>query len=306
MPQTDKRLAVIIPTKDRPQDIFLLLKSISTQEVWPAQIIIVDGGDANLENIVADFKHFNISYVRQKPPSLPMQRNIGLSYLKDNIEIAAFFDDDISLCDNMIDVVMKFWGNLDNDLAGVTCNNISHPRNRVSFFEKFFLIGNDKVGIILPSGFQSKICSLDKNYEVQWLLGGATFWRREIFKKYKFDEWFYGYAHCEDVDFSYQLSGAHRLIALSKARFIHMTKPIDRRNDYYLGKMQAVNRVYFVKKHNELSLFLCYWACVGLFLKNIFLVIFGLKPRYLARASGILVGIFTSFYKLERINEEIK
>lgn len=306
MPQTDQRLAVIIPTKNRPKDIQFLLKSISEQEVWPDQIIIVDGGVESLESIIAGFKCFDISYVKERPPSLPTQRNIGLGYLKDNIQVAAFFDDDISLCSDMICTAMKFLSTSGNNLAGVSCNNISHPRKSVSFFERFFFIGSNKVGIVLSSGFQSKICSLDKDYNVEWLLGGATFWRRDIFKKYKFDEWYYGYAHCEDVDFSYGLSGDYRLVALGKAKFIHNTKSIDLKNDYSLGKMQVVNRVYFVKKHNELSLFLCYWACAGLLLKNVFLGVFGLKSRYLIRALGVAAGALTSFFTLKRIKEEIK
>ena len=132
--------------------------------------------------------------------------------LKDEITLVAFFDDDVELCPDTIKIVIEFYSKNTDNIAGVACNNISHPRNKVSFMEKFFLVGSDKVGIILPSGFQSKLCSLDRDYQVHWLMGGATFWKRNIFDSYKFDEWFYGYAHYEDVDFSYQLTKKYKFI----------------------------------------------------------------------------------------------
>lgn len=306
MVRIDKGLAAIIPTKDRPEDLYNLLNSISRQGVWPGQIIIVDSGDKTLKNVISDFNFFDIHYLKHKPPSLPEQRNIGLGLLRDEIRIVSFFDDDISLCQNAIDTVMKFWQGSCADTAAVACNNISHPRDRVSFIERFFLIGSDRVGIVLPSGFQSKLCSLDRDYQVKWLIGGATFWRRDIFSSYKFDEWFCGYAHCEDIDFSYGVSKAYKLFVLRDARVIHLTKPIRSNYEYHMGVMQVANRVYFVKKHPELSLALCYWACLGLFLKNMFLGIIGCRPNYLLRGFGILAGIFTSFFKDTRIKEKIK
>lgn len=306
MPKINPGLAAIIPTKGRPDDLRALLNSIHAQGIWPVQIIIIDGGDLPLEGIIRDFSFFDIVHVKQKPPSTPIQKNRGLSLLKKDIQAVAFFDDDIVLCPKAIERVFEFWDNRSDGIGGLGGNILNHSRLKTSFMEKLFLLGSDKVGIVLPSGFHSRICSLDRDYQVQWLMGGATFWKRDIIKKHKFDEWYYGYSHLEDSDFSYSLSKKCKLYAIKEAKFIHNTKPILRRYEYHLGKMQVVNRVYFVKKHREFSLILCYWACTGLFLKNLFLGTLGCKPRYLLRAVGILAGILTSFIKHKQITEKIK
>lgn len=301
----EEKLAVIIPTKNRLNSLSRLLESISLQELQPAQIIIVDGGIVRAEKVINRFSKLHIDYVKA-PCSLTAQRNIGINLLKKEITLVAFFDDDIELFPHTLDIVMKFFSKAADDIAGVACNNISYPRNKSLFLEKLFLLGSDSVGVVLPSGFQSVICSVEEDYQVQWIAGCAAFWRRDIFNNYKFDEWFYGYGHCEDIDFSFRVSKEYKLFVLKDAKIIHKTNAIEKRYEYSLGKMQVVNRVYFVKKHAELSLGLSYWACTGLFLKNMFLGTVGLKPKYFLRGLGILTGIFVSFFKHKRIKEKIK
>ena len=302
----DKNFAVIIPTKNRPKDIKNLLGSIAQQENRPGQIIIVDSGDTPLDRVISEFKDMKIVYVKHKPPSLTVQRNIGLGLLEKDIGIVAFFDDDLILCSGAVKTVLQFWLKASPDTVGVSLNAVNHPKNNTSFLERFFLISTNKVGTVLPSGFQSNMCSVDRDYEVQWLMGGATFWKRNIFDKYKFDESFHGYAHCEDLDFSHRLSKKYRLFVLKDAKFIHNTKPIEEKYEYHLGKMQAMNRIYFVKKNPWCSLLLCYWSCTGLFLKNLFMGTINRKPRYFRRALGVLVGMFNSLVRHQKIKEGIK
>ena len=306
MPRIDSAFGVVIPTKNRPEGMRRLLCSMQKQQVWPGQIVIVDSGDAPLDAIVSEFDYFRIHYVRHKPSSLPQQRNVGINHLDSEIQIVAFFDDDVQLCPHAIDSVMAFWLSCPKDTAGVACNNVSHHRSPVTFLERVFMVGSDHVGTILPSGFQSKICSLDKDYPVKWLIGGATFWKRSIFSEYAFDEWFRGYAHCEDVDFSYRVSKKYKLFAVKGAAFLHDTASVQSASEYHLGKMQVMNRVYFVKKHREFLLPLCYWSCLGLFLKNVFLGIVRCKKRCLFRGWGVFAGIMQSLYRLEQIDVEIK
>ena len=306
MPRIDGAFAAVIPTKNRPEGIRRLLRSMQEQQIWPGQIIIVDSGDVSLDAIISEFDYFCIHYIKHKPSSLPQQRNVGICRLGCEIQIVAFFDDDVRLCPHAIDSVMAFWSCCPKDTAGIACNNVSHPRPPVTFLEKVFMVGSDRVGTILLSGFQSKICSLDGDYPVQWLIGGATFWRRSIFNEYAFDEWFCGYAHCEDVDFSYRVSKKYKLFAIKDAVFLHDTAPVQSTHEYHLGKMQVANRIYFVRKHREFLLPLCYWSCLGLFLKNIFLGIVQCEKRCLFRGCGVFVGMVQSIYCLEQIGIEVK
>jgi len=304
MPKVDSNLAMIIPTKNRPHDLRFLLDSISAQDMWPAQIIIVDAGQISCENILKDFEFFDIFY-KKTIPSLTMQRNQGIGLLKENIDVVAFLDDDIILCLGAVKTAVNALRGLP-DTCGVCCNNLSHKRPKASILEKIFLVASDDVGVVMKSGFQSKICSLDKDYYVRWLIGGATFWKRSVFNDNRFDEWYYGYGHCEDLDFSYKLGKSYKLLALKEAAFTHNIKDIILEHEYYLGRMQVANRVYFVRKYREFSIFLSYWSFTGLLLKNIFVGVVCFKPKYLSRAAGVFSGILVSFFRHDRIKEGIK
>ncbi len=97
-----------------------------------------------------------------------------------------------------------------------------------------------------------------------WLSGGVTVWRSNIFQEYSFDEWFSGYGAYEDVDFSYRVGKKYRLAVNPCAKVQHLYMDTQKKaNNYRIGKKEALNRLYFVKKHRELSVFRSLWASVG-------------------------------------------
>ena len=304
MPNQDM-LAIIIPTKDRPESLARLLQSIAIQSTKPAQVIVVDAGAVLAEQVIKEFPQLPIDYI-QTSASLTHQRNVGLKMLKKEIRFVAFFDDDVELYAQTTGVAMKFLLKSGSEVAAIACNGINYIRAKTFFLEKLFLISNDGVGVLLPSGFQSRIWPVDNDYQVQWVMGGATFWRRSIFNSYQFDEWFHGYAHCEDIDFSYRVSQKYKFFILKDAKIVHKTASIEKKSEYSLGKMQVINRLYFVKKSSSLSVPLCYWACSGLFLKNIILGTVSLNCRYLLRGFGVLVGLAESFFRLKKVKENVE
>ena len=102
------KLAVIIPTKDRPAELMRLLRSIASQKRAPDQIIIIDGGDEPVSAISHSFPDLPIDYKRQVPASLTAQRNTGIRMLADHITLVVFFDDDIVLEKDSISLMMRF------------------------------------------------------------------------------------------------------------------------------------------------------------------------------------------------------
>lgn len=304
---TDEKLSIIIATQDRPEELRCLLESIAIQKVRPVQIVVVDGGRIPSEKVLGRFSgQLKIDYARKVPASLTAQRNLGIGLLCDEATLAAFFDDDIVLEGGCLELMMEFWKTTPLDVAGVALNNANNSYKKAGILEKIFLVGADKPGIILPSGFQSQFYPLGEITPVEWLAGYAMVYRKRIFNEFMFDEWFYGYAHCEDLDFGYRLSKKYKLFILRDARVMHGTKPIEKKYEYHLGMMQVINRAYFVKKNPDLSLILCYWSCLGLLLKNIFLGTLGCKSGYLFRGLGILTGIIVSFFRHKQVRERIK
>jgi len=290
-----EKLAVVIPTKDRPKELNRLFESICKQEVLPNQTIVIDGGKADSDNILKKFSHLNIDYAKINIASLTTQRNLGITFLKPDISLVCFFDDDITLEKNSLSNMLKFWENATEDVAGATFNNMNHAFRNPTFFERVFLVKAGKPGGVLRSGFQGLPCSLKETTQVDWLIGCSMVFRRKIFDEFKFDEWFDGYAHCEDVDFCYRVGKKYKLYAVADAKIYHFNTLEKIENSFALGRMQIVNRVYFVKKNSGLSVLFCYWACLGIFLNNIVRSLLDYDKRHYLRAKGNLAGFFDVF-----------
>lgn len=287
-----EKLAIIIPTKDRPNELKLLLESIAKQEVKPAQIIIVDGGSNDSKDILnSSINLNNIDYIKKNPPSLTLQRNIGINMLKEEASLVAFFDDDIILKPGCLNNMMRFWERASSAVGGAGFNITGeiYKYKRPSLFAKIFLVDADNPSMILRSGFQSKVYFCDETKSAEWLVGCAMVWRKNIFKAFMFDEWFSGYARYEDVDFSYRVGKKYKMYIIADAHVQHFIKPERIEFSSALGKMEVVNRLYFVRK-NQLSIPLCYWALSGLLLNNVVKAILGVDIRYIYRVKGNLLG----------------
>jgi len=281
--------AIIIPTKDRPDKLKGLLSSIAAEKIYPLRIIVVDGGSVRAEEVVKEFPQLNIKYTRS-PGSLTIQRNIGIKLLDDDITLVAFFDDDIILNEGSFGAMMRFWQSAGPETGGASFNVVTHVYKKPNMIERIFLINADIPGRMLRSGFQSKLFSLHDTVQVQWLLGGATVWRRSIFNTFLYDEWFSGYARYEDVDFSYSVGKKYKMFIVSDAQVKHLNTLENVSFSFTLGKMQVVNRFYLVSKYPELSKTLCLWACLGLFINNVIKGIFYMNKRYIRRAMGNIAG----------------
>lgn len=292
-----EKLAIIIPTKDRPDEVKRFLESVREQEIKPMQIIVVDGGSEGLKDILNSFATLNIDYVKKNPPSLTLQRNIGIKMLKEEISLVAFFDDDIILEKNSLKNMMKFWEDVPEDVGGACFNNMSQSFKKPKFFEKIFIVNAREPGRILSSGFQSLPCAVDKTMQIDWLIGCAMMFRKEIFKEFMFDERFWGYAIYEDVDFSYRVGKKYKLFVVADAKVKHLSRMERIEDSFALGKMEVANRLYFVKKNSELSMALCCWGLLGLFFNNIIKGLVGFGKRYNFRAKGNISGFVEFFLK---------
>lgn len=289
-----EKLAIIIPTKDRPHQIKMLLGSVDAQETRPVQIIIVDASKIPLDGIQAHSKTLNIVYVRKTPASLTAQRNEGIKALSDEATLVAFMDDDIVLEEDALKNMMAFWEDAAADIAGAAFNNTTDEYKNQTFMERIFLVNAPRPGRVLVSGFLSKICSLSETTDVQWLAGYAMVYRRSVFNEFMFDEWFRGYGRYEDVDFSYAVGRRYALFVVADAKVRHLNSLEDASFSFTLGKTEVMNRLYFVAKHKELSIPLCYWALLGLFCNNIIKSLSLADIRYIRRACGNAAGLVLS------------
>ena len=257
-----KRIAFVVATKDRPHDLRKMLRSLWEQSHRPDQIVVVDSSTDPVRAVTKELPELNIKYIHHTPPSASAQRNIGIGAVDSDMELIGFLDDDIVFAPNALEIMLKFWQTAPDDLGGWAFNLMnpaprSNSRLKESGLSRLLGLYSDKKGIVMPSGWQTLTGTVKETIFVEWLPSGASVWRRDIFERFRFDEFFDGYSYLEDLDFSYGVSKHYRLGIVADAKYWHYPSPLGRVSQYWFGKIEVRNRLYIVRKH-RLSLPRCY------------------------------------------------
>ncbi len=302
-PKFSNKIAFVVATKDRPEKLCLMLKSLNSQSYRPDQIIIIDGGKQSAKEVLKDFSDLNLFYSTFFPPSATKQRNSGLKEISPDITLIGFLDDDVELDVHAVEKLLSFWKNAPDHVVGVALNMVNHPGlyasslKNLPFAERLGLYSQNK-GDVLPSAFQTMIGTVKANIFVKWLPTGAVVWKNNIFKDYQFDEWFKDYSYLEDLDFSYRVGKKFRLMVLEEARYYHFPSIRGRGSDYKFGFREVENRLYLVKKYREFSFLKCYLALLVRMMMNLGLFFREQKLYYFQRALGNAGGFMSSLFRI--------
>jgi GT2 family glycosyltransferase len=275
-----------------------MLNSLAEQSRLPVRVAIVASGTRASEEVLADFRNLNIDYFHVDFSSASGQRNVGLKAVKDDADLIAFVDDDIVFHPGSVESMLAFWEQAPDHVGGAGFNfqNMLAPETArkwelapVRKLYALFLGENHSRGRVLRSGFPTPVYPVGENTPVQWLETIAVVFRREVAERFQFDEFFAGYSYLEFLDFTYALSKQCKLYVVSDAWVTHYSSPI--KNSYLLGKKQVVNRIYFVRKHRELSLPRCLGALSLHMGFNLGLGLMLWDDGYLKRALGNVVAL---------------
>lgn len=302
-PLFSNKIAFVVATKDRPEKLRQMLRSLDRQSRRPDQIIIIDGGTQPVKEVLGDFPDLNMMCLTFFPPSATKQRNFGLTEIGPEITLIGFLDDDVELDVHAIEKLLLFWKDAPHQVAGVALNMMNHPGLFASSLkylplaERLGLYSQNK-GDVLPSAFQTMIGKVKDNIYVKWLPTGAVVWRKKIFEDYQFDEWFRDYSYLEDLDFSYCVGKKFRLMVLGEAEYYHYPAMDGRGSDYRFGFREVENRLYLVKKYREFSLLKCYLALFVRMMMNLGLFFREQKLHYFQRALGNAGGLMSSVFKI--------
>ena len=290
-----KKIAFVVATKDRPDDLRKMLQTLSAQSHPPDQVVIVDSSADPVSAVEQEFLELNIRYIHHTPPSASAQRNIGIGSVDPDMELIGFFDDDIVLAPNALERMLKFWQTAPNNLGGCAFNLMNPFPRSVSRLKESALtrclgLYSDKKGVVMPSGWQTLTGTVTSTTFVEWLPSTASVWHRQIFDKFTFDEFFDGYSYLEDLDFSYSVSRHYKLAIVADAKYWHYPSPSGRVSQYRFGKIEVRNRLYIVRKH-RLSILKCY---LGLMIRLFMTVGLAIKTRNMdgfRRALGNCMGL---------------
>lgn len=261
-----EEMAVIVPTKDRPERVRRLLDSLAAQTHKLGQVIIVDGGDS-IEDIVSSFADLlPVEWHGCQPPGQIRQRIFGLSKLAKDIRLVSLFDDDMVLESDAIEQMVRMWNSCEEETAGIAYNLMNTTPFTYRKHYALFNMSSPNQGAVLKSGFVTPIGNVAQNRKVQWLGGGYTTWRRDILDENPQQEVRTRWAVGEDVRFSYPIGKKFPLYVCAAAK---VTEEVV--NDYvpedkvarYQGRKWALAHLYLVGQHPELSLPHCVWMLLG-------------------------------------------
>lgn len=268
-----RSLSLIVCTLGRPLQIRALLQSILQQTSPPAEILIVDASsDSKTEQVVTlernDTGDEWIKYFRvaSQDRGLTRQRNHGIQRAKG--EIIVFLDDDtIPEPDYFAELAACFDRHPDAlGVGGYIVNEVqwhrASPGHRLSgavfragewerredyrwrLRKILKLAGTLSPGWMPPSGHGRPIGFLPPDgadYEVEFVMGGASAWRRDVFARHQFSEFFEGYGLYEDMDFCIRAAGEGPLFVSTRARLAHHLAETSRPNNFRYGEMVVRN-----------------------------------------------------------------
>ena len=287
-------LSIVIPTRNRVEMLIKTLKYLSENKFFFKEIIIVDSSDkiqkAKLK-LLKNFNKLNIKIFNSKP-SISLQRNIGLKQVSKKIKYVMFLDDDLCFQKNALKNMFYFVKRKKN-IVGFGFNLIIKDINNFTEFlkkNKFMkLLGiyDSRDGVVAQSGWQTKAINLKKNKYVEWMPTQAVIYKNDKIEKLRFDKAYGKYSYLEDLDFSYSLMKKSNLIICSNAKY--SSNNIVKRNPYYFGVKEIINRYYFVNKF-KLSKKFFFMGFLALVAKHFFMFV-SLKPSYLLRIIGNFSGI---------------
>jgi GT2 family glycosyltransferase len=267
--------SIVIPTRNRKDDLQELLQSILKQAALPKEVIVVDDSeDESTKDLIKKTRNYftrkgiPLNYLRgnEHSRSISAARNKGASVASG--DVICFLDDDVILDKNYLKANLRIY-DLYEDAKGVqgyiinwlpysTLGNaiskicFNFPRN---FFEK------DKCRTF-PFSYPH---SPTRVIECEWLIGANSSYKKEVLKEFEFDENLKDYSMCEDIDFSYRISKKYgnSLYLSPYAKIIHKQSSASRTSGKKFIIVLISYSTYFFYKDVRQSLknnIIFYWG----------------------------------------------
>jgi len=299
MEDDSERISVVISTKNRVLELRRCIGSIVSQTRIPDELVVIDAGNIkNTEDFFGPFRSvLSIRYV-SFPVGLTTARNRGV--LESTGEIILFLDDDTELepdyMENLLDV---FSADYQHQVGGVSGKIIESEGLHLSFRKRVRYAGRKMIGRLFflpverdgrfqPAGFPTTPPEDARDVmKVECLYGANMAFRREVLRKYPFDETLDGYSFMEDDDIASRVSREYTNLYTPHARLRHFESPVSRNREFLQKKMLVKNYHYLFRKNfpyvvSRRTAF--WWSILGLIITDIMV----LNPEGIR---GLIAGI---------------
>ena len=214
-------LSIIIPTRNRPAHIEVLLESIAAAQPTNVEIIIVSSGKAITDLINKHKPDLSIKYRHSEIAGQINQKLQALSMVSNESSWVMFCDDDLIFSKDFFNQLAKVLPS-DNNVIGIgvslpSTEKLGHPYGISSIISKIFCLYNMRAGAILRNGHACSYMKAQNPTKTQWL-SGASIWRKDIAMKYSSVYPNSKYAAYEDVIYSFKMSKIGTLIFMPSLR----------------------------------------------------------------------------------------
>ncbi|WP_432222985.1 glycosyltransferase family 2 protein [Flavobacterium sp. TMP13] len=332
------KFSLIICTYMRPKSLLQLLQSVKEQNLYPNEILIIDGStNQETETILEEnqFDHLYYFFVADEDRGLTKQRNFGISKVSESSEIVCFLDDDTVLKSDYFERLLQTYkiypealgvgGYITNETQWNNVGKAYQPKINEFYFDEWkradgsrFVL-RKKLGLDsdCPPGYSSLFSHgrsigflppTGKIYEVEQLMGGVSSFRKKVFDSFQFSTYFEGYGLYEDADFSLRLAKTGKLFLNTAAQLVHNHEPSGRPNQHQYGKMVVRNGWYVwrVKNPNPVIKDKFKWHTITILLTVIRFSNTFTTPKKKAaftEALGRFVGWWSLFFNKPSSNE---
>ncbi|MBA4147190.1 MAG: glycosyltransferase family 2 protein [Verrucomicrobia bacterium] len=253
--------ALIVPTFRRPAEMVRLLGVVAMLEDAPGEFLVIDGSpDDAVDRAIQDWAKdkelpFNLVYVRS-PAGLTRQRNVGIDAC--TREFIFFLDDDClpepGYFESIHGVFVADTKGEVGAVRGFLTNGINKPKTLLWRLRHALRIvpqgAPGQYHHCGSSGTWDMVQPFSGNRPVDLLSGGAAAYRREVFLKHRFSEFFYGYAQGEDMEMSLRIGKEWKLLVCGDARVDHHHADSGRPAGIARGQMAVRNRYFIWRRHS--------------------------------------------------------
>jgi len=294
-----EHLAVIVPTKDRPDKVRNLLDSLCEQPCC-GRIVVVDSGECIGDLVRSYADRLPVEHHRCNPPGQIRQRNFGISLLDDRTPLVASLDDDIVLEPGALDAMVRCWNSCPAETAGISFNIVNNSREPGGFWRRVFLLTAPGPGRVLRSGATTSNSHVDHDIRTQWLCGGASVWRLEILMAFRHQEVASRWAIAEDLLFSYPIGKRYPLYVCAAAavRHEHQADYVATASDRFHGFARTIWLLHFVRANSDLSTVAFAWMQTGAVAGRLLSGLVTLNRRHVQFAIGQFQALVVGFWTL--------
>lgn len=250
------KFSIVIPTRNRAQDLDNCLKSIKGQTFQNYEVIIVD--DNSTDNTKEISKKFNTRYIYHKERTgQSIGKNDGAKAAKG--EILVFIDDDCVADNNWLENILQAF-NSSRSIAIVGGKIINLGKHNVINLHSLPLWPilfphRNETGRLLFFGIITTNFEKEHTQYVDWVSATNMAIKKDIFQKVKgFDSNFFGHCAFEEPDICSRIKNLNfEILFQPSAICIHKRSPKARKSQGLIRYYLKSNEVYFHLKYLSLD-----------------------------------------------------